>query len=136
MLTRTDILNQRVATKNYGWAGYFFGRISDIRSIPNAGYPISVRILKKARYPATYRISGNRNQPDIRHLDSFNIGYPDRYLKWPRIRPNPNNNITFKNRNALEHFCHLSCRWNWINLPTIITYYLKYKYFYYSSLYK
>ena len=40
------------------------GRIPDIQLIYNAGYPIPAGYLANVRYPANYRISGVKNQPD------------------------------------------------------------------------
>ena len=70
------------------------GRIPDIRLIYNAGYLVSGRLMKLAGYPENYRIFGRitgiRNQPGIRCLNSFNILYPTGYLAKSDIRPNTN----------------------------------------------
>ena len=80
MKKQTSLVN-KINTETFLFlAGYFFGRIPNIRLISNAGYPVPARYLAIVRYPANYRISGRitgflalKKQPGIR----------------PDIRPNP-----------------------------------------------
>ena len=73
------IVNNRVGPDTF-LAGY---RISDIRLIYNAGYPVPAGYLANVRFSANYwisvRISGLKNQSDIRYTDSLNIRYPAEY---------------------------------------------------------
>ena len=62
-----------------GLGRILFCRIPDIQLIFNAGYPVPAGYLANVRYPAIYRISGVKNQPDIMKPDSFNIRYPAGY---------------------------------------------------------
>ena len=66
-------------------------RISGWFLVPDIQY--TAGFLTNAGYPANYRISGIRNQPDILYPDSFNIRYPLGYWKWPDTRPNPTKNL-------------------------------------------
>ena len=78
-----DIRHNSSQSLYQGWAGYFFGRIPDIRLIYNAGNRYSSGYMANVRYPAKYWISGIRNQPvtGIRIVSILSIR-PDIENNW------------------------------------------------------